>query len=353
VTADQANKMLRRNRVTRDDVARHAQVSTAVVSYVINNGPRAVSTETRRRVEQAIAELGYFPNTIARSLRSDHSYTIGLILPDLDDPFCAELARDFQAVCGERGYLVVLYSSDRRPQNEAKAIGDLRNHQVDGVVLMPTQDSPALLRPLLFAGIPALALDRLLPNSHSITIDELEGGRLGTQHLFDLGHRRIGLLLREIERTSGSERLLGYCQILANYHIAFDETLVLDCTDADDAYEATWQLLSRPNRPTAVFADNDRISLGAMRAIYAAGLRIPDDISIVGYGTSSLAETFAPPLTSVNPSPYRLGMVAARDVLRLIKQQASTSASVTMLPVGLIVRSSTAPLSSCYHNSVI
>jgi DNA-binding LacI/PurR family transcriptional regulator len=192
--------------------------------------------------------------------------------------------------------------------------------------------------------VPTVALDRLLPNAHSITIDDLEGGRIGTQHLLSLGHRRIGLLLREIERTSGSERLLGYCQALANSHIAYDESLVIACTDTDDcAYQAAWRLLRRPDRPTALFADNDRVTLGAMRAVYDAGLRIPDQISIVGYGTSSLADTFAPPLTSITAYPYRLGTVAAQTVLRLIDQQTSESASVTMLPVALIARASTAP----------
>jgi LacI family transcriptional regulator len=348
----EANKPLRRNRVTRDDVARYAHVSTAVVSYVINNGPRAVSAETRRRVEQAIAELGYFPNRIARSLRSDHSFTIGLIVPQLDDPFYAELACDFQAVCNQMGYLVVMCSSEWIAQIEAKAIDNLRNHQVDGVALIPTQDSPALLRPLLFAGVPTVALDRLLPNAHSIAIDELEAGRLATQHLLALGHRRIGVILRDIEHTTGSERLLGYCQALATSHIAYDESLVITCTDAGDAYQATGRLLGRPNPPTALFADNDRISLGAMRAIYAAGLRIPGQISIVGYGTSSLAASFAPPLTTVNTYPYSIGRVAAQTILRLIEQQASDSASTTTLPVALIARASTAPPANC-KNTVI
>src|SRR5215212_8659653 len=156
--SDNKKLSLRASRVTRDDVARHAQVSTAVVSYVINNGPRTVAPETRRRVEQAIAALGYFPNTIARSLRSDQSNTIGLMLP--------------------------------------------------------SQDSPALLRSLLFAGVPTVVIDRYLPNVHSITVDDLAGGRMGTQHLLALGHRRIGVLLQDIERTTGSERVLGYSQAL-------------------------------------------------------------------------------------------------------------------------------------------
>src|SRR5262249_41952468 len=132
---------LRNSRVTRDDVARYAQVSTAVVSYVINNGPRAVAPETRRRVEAAIAALGYFPNPIARSLRSDQSNTIGLIIPTLADPECAEIAGDFQSICQNEGYLVVLCASERNLANEEQAIGMLRNHQVDGVVILPTQDS--------------------------------------------------------------------------------------------------------------------------------------------------------------------------------------------------------------------
>src|SRR3954470_23172256 len=128
--SDKKKLLFRTNRVTRDDVARHAQVSTAVVSYVINNGPRAVAPETRRRVEAAIAGLGYFPNSIARSLRSDQSNMLGLILPSLTDPECAEIASDIQSICLDEGYLVVLYASERDIANEERAIGMLRSHQV-------------------------------------------------------------------------------------------------------------------------------------------------------------------------------------------------------------------------------
>ncbi len=343
---DTENKKLslRNNRVTRDDVARYAQVSTAVVSYVINNGPRAVAPETRRRVEEAIAALGYFPNTIARSLRSDQSNTIGLIIPTLADPEYAEIVRDFQSICHDQGYLVVLCASERDSANEEQAIGLLRNHQVDGMVILPTQDSPALLRPLLFAGVPTVVLERYLPNAHSITIDDLEAGRLGTQHLLALGHRRIGLLLQDVERTTGSERLLGYSQALASCHIAHDEQLIMpSATTAEGAYEAMGQLLRLPQPPTAVLTDNHVISLGAMRAIYEAGLRVPDDISIVGYGASSLAAMLAPPLTTVQCAPYTLGQIAAQTVLRLATQHDIASASASILPVALLQRASTAP----------
>src|SRR5689334_17681465 len=196
--SDRKKLSLRPSRVTRNDVARYAQVSAAVVSYVINNGPRAVAPETRRRVEDAIAALGYFPNTIARSLRSDQSNTIGLVIPSLTDPECAEIASDLQAICYDEGYLVMLCASERDLASEGRAIGMLRSHQVDGVVILPTQDSSALLRALLFAGVPTVVIDRYLPNAHSITADDLAGGRLGTEHLLALGHRRIGLLLQDV-----------------------------------------------------------------------------------------------------------------------------------------------------------
>src|SRR5689334_7953601 len=133
--SDRKKLSLRPSRVTRNDVARYAQVSAAVVSYVINNGPRAVAPETRRRVEEAIAALGYFPNTIARSLRSDQSNTIGLILPSLTDPEYAEIARDLQSLCQNEGYLVVLCASERDLDSEEQAIAMLRSQQVDGMVI--------------------------------------------------------------------------------------------------------------------------------------------------------------------------------------------------------------------------
>jgi LacI family transcriptional regulator len=341
---DRKKLSLRASRVTRDDVARHAQVSTAVVSYVINNGPRAVAPETRRRVEQAIAALGYFPNTIARSLRSDQSNTIGLLLPSLTNPECAQIASDLQSACHGEGYLVVLCASELDLASEERAIGMLRNHQVDGVVALPTQDSPALLRSLLFAGVPTVVIDRYLPNVHSITVDDLAAGWMGAQHLLALGHRRIGLLLQDIERTSGSERVLGYSQALASSHIAHDERLIVRCASiADDASDAMWQLLRLRQPPTAILADTHTIALGAMRAIYTAGLRVPEDISVVGYGASALAAMFAPPLTTVQPSPFTLGHMAAQMVLRLAARHDSDSASTSILPVALVQRGSTAP----------
>jgi LacI family transcriptional regulator len=311
---------------------------------VINNGPRTVAPDTRRRVEAAIAALGYFPNTIARSLRSDQSNTIGLVIPSLTDPECAEIASDLQVACHDEGYLVVLCASERDLSSEERAIGMLRSHQVDGVVILPTQDSPALLRSLLFAGVPTVVIDRYLPNAHSITVDDLAGGRLGAEHLLALGHRRIGLLLQDVERTTGSERALGYSQALASSRIAHDERLIVrSASTADAAYDAMWQLLRLAHPPTAILADNLTIALGAMRAIYAAGLRIPDHISVVGYGASSLAATFAPPLTTVQCTPFTLGRMAAQTVLRLATQHDNASASVSILPVALMLRASTAP----------
>jgi LacI family transcriptional regulator len=226
------NKPLRTSRVTRDDVARHAQVSTAVVSYVINNGPRSVAPETRRRVEQAIAALGYFPNTIARSLRSDQSNTIGLLLPSLTDPECAQIASDLQSVCHDEGYLVLLCASERDLSSEERAIGMLRSHQVDGVVILPTQDSPALLRSLLFAGLPTVVIDRYLPNAHSITVDDLEGVIEAFEDGFTVEtgdrtpSREYVAWMREVPGLSASVRRLGAYDVTDGAGMAGPKALV-------------------------------------------------------------------------------------------------------------------------------
>ena len=167
---------------------------------------------------------------------------------------------------------------------------------------------------------------------------------MGAEHLLALGHRRIGLLLQDVERTTGSERVLGYSQALASRRIAHDERLIMrSATTAADAYDAMWQLLRLAQPPTAILTDNYAISLGAMRAIYQAGLRVPDDISVVGYGASALAATFAPPLTTVQCAPFTLGHMAAQTVLRLAARHENDSASASILPVALVLRASTAP----------
>ena len=335
---------MKKRRVTRKDVAERAGVSVTVVSYVVNNGPRPVSPATRARVEKAIEELGYYPNELARSLRRQRSLTIGLLIPNLTNPVYAEIARNMEDVCTEAGYLVLLCDSARDSAQEKRFVRMLRAKQVDGVVMIPSQNPLELIAILQAARIPSVVLEHDLPETHFIAIDDLEGGRLGTQHLLSLGHRRIGLIRRYPSSALSTERFTGYRQAIESAGFAFDPSLVVQCEAGQAAgYQAMQQLLALPEPPTAVFTHNDVLALGAMHAIWEAGLSIPDDISIVGYDDIVSSGYLTPPLTTVMFPKAEMGRQAAHTILQLVQDGDDLPPRKVVLPVELVVRASTGP----------
>jgi LacI family transcriptional regulator len=334
---------MKRGRVTREDVAKRAGVSVAVVSYVVNNGPRPVAVATRAKVEQAIAELGYYPNELARSLRLQQSSTIGLLIPNVTNPVYAEIARSMEGVCIGEGYLVLLCNSGRDPLQEQKCVHLLRAKQVDGVVMIPNQEPWELIRPLQQAGIPIVVLEHDLAGVPCIALDDLQGGRLGAQHLLSLGHRRIGFIKRTPSSATSAQRSVGYRQALEAAGIPFDPALVVE-SEAGQAggYQAMQQLLALPEPPTAVFTHNDVLASGVMHAIRQAGLSIPGDISVVGYDDIVSSAYLVPPLTTVKFPKEEMGRRAAEIILQLAQHQ-QLSVQTIILPAELVVRASTAP----------
>jgi LacI family transcriptional regulator len=338
---------MRQKRVTHKDVAMRAGVSVATVSYVINDGPRPVSIDARRRVEAAIAELGYVPNELARSLRLQQTSLVGLIIPSLANPVYGEIARELERVCTQQGMLVVLCNSERAEDREARFVRMLRSKQVDGVVITPHGAALPLLDPLLAAHIPVVVLEHSLPGVHCIVIDEIEGGRLATEHLLGLGHRRIGLIRRHPTRAMSWQRHAGYRLALEDAGIAYDPNLVVHCGSSHaEGYAAMQQLLALNERPTAVFVHNDILAMGAMRAMYDEGLAVPGDVSLVGYDDIASAAYLSPPLTTVRIPKVEMGALAGRTIMQLAQgEQASGSAlepQTVTLSVELVVRSSTA-----------
>lgn len=336
--------MAERKQVTRKEVAERAGVSVAVVSYVVNNGPRPVSPETQARVKKAIKELGYYPNELARSLSRKQTATIGLIIPSLINPVYAEIANSLESVCAAEGYMVMLCGTGRDPDKEKRLAQTLRAKQVDGVVVIPSQAPQVVVTPLQQAHIPMVVLEHDLPNTHCIAIDDLQGGRLATQHLLSLGHCRIGMIKREPTSALSSLRFVGYREMLEKAGIPFDPDLVIESKAGQVAgYNAMQKLLALPNPPTAVFTHNDVLAVGAMRAIHDAGLTVPYDISVVGYDDTISSSYLNPPLTTVKFPVAEMGRRAGQIILELVQKEGSLPAQTVMLPVKLIVRASTAP----------
>jgi len=331
-------------RVTHKDVAERAGVSVATVSYVLNNGPRPVAPETRLKVEDAVAELGYYPNELARSLRLQQSSTIGLILPNVMNPVFGEIAHQLESVCTQEGFLVLLCNSDRQHDREERFIQMLRAKQVDGVVITPHSEPLSLIKPLVQARIPIVVLEHDLPGVHCIAIDELQGGHIATQHLIKLGHRRIALLRRTPTSALSTQRFVGYQQALAAAGLPLDPQLVIECASGQAAgAQAIQQLLTLSNPPTAVFTHNDVLAMGALHAIHSAGLAVPDDISVVGYDDITSAAYFVPPLTTVQSPKAEMGVLAGQTILQLVRHTGEQPPLTRVLPVELVVRSSTAP----------
>ncbi len=338
---------MRQKRVTHKDVAMRAGVSVATVSYVINDGPRPVSADARRRVEAAIADLGYVPNDLARSLRLQQTSLVGHIIPSLANPVYGEIARELERVCTQQGMLVVLCNSERAEDRERRFVHMLRSKQVDGVVITPHGEALPLLDPLLAAHIPVVVLEHSLPGVHCIVIDELEGGRLATEHLIGLGHRRIGLIRRYPTQAMSWQRHDGYRLALANAGLAYNPGLVVHCGSSHaEGYAAMQQLLALDAPPTAVFVHNDILAMGAMRAAYDAGLAIPRDLSLVGYDDIASAAYLSPPLTTVRIPKVEMGTLAGRTVMQLAQGAPDLDTGVephtVTLAVELVVRSSTA-----------
>jgi LacI family transcriptional regulator len=332
-------------RVTHKDVAERANVSVATVSYVINRGPRPVSPETRVRVEAAIAELGYYPNEMARGLRLQQSSTIGLILPNIINPVFAEIAHELESACQKEGFLLLLCNSERQHEREQQLVQLLRAKQVDGVVIIPHCEPVALIEPLRQARIPVVVLEHDLPGAYCIANDELQGGRIATQHLIDLHHRRIGLIRRQPSSALSAQRYLGYRMALESAGLAFDPALVVECPATSPAIGA-WamqKLLALPHPPSAVCTHNDILAMGALHAIQSAGLRVPADLSVVGYDDIASAAYFAPPLTTVRSPRTEIGALAGRIILQLVQNKETAPPHTITLPVTLVVRASTTP----------
>ena len=328
--------------VTRNDVAALAGVAPSTVSYVINNGPRSVSMEAREQVLKAIAKLGYHPSDVARSLRTRRTQTIGLVIPDITNPYYAEMAQAVEEVSFEHGYTVILAHSSHLPERELRYSQVLRSKQVDGVIFLPVTPDLEALHVLQRAGIAVVVLERLVPGYPCIVVDEHRAGFLATRHLIEFGHRRIGYIAVAADSTSSTARPEGYRAALLEARILPERDLLVECEYGYRAGEmAAHRFLQLPQCPTAVVAHNDLMAIGAMKAFAEAGLKIPGDISVVGFDDIAAASYAQPPLTTIACPKRRMGKAAIELLMNLMQSEERATAHPTKLGVELVVRGST------------
>ncbi len=321
---------------TRADVARLAGVSTAVVSYVVNDGPRGVSAATREKVLRAIRQLNYRPNASARALKTGSTGTIGVVVSDITNPHYAEFVEAIDAVAGASGRSLMLGISHGESQGEDTLIRDLLDRGIDGLLVINCRLTDERLRTLGADDRPCVLVDRSLPGSMLPTVGaDLEmGARLAVEHLADHGHRRIVYVSGPLLDTQIDHRANAYAAVLRERGLPRLDPVVTEWS-RDGGYTAATDLLSSEEPPTAVFAGSDLIAIGVLNAAHDLGVAVPDDLAVVGLDGTMQSGYVTPALTTVR-QPLDLMAKEALDVLT----HPGSHARSTTFPVELVVRES-------------
>lgn len=315
------------------------------VSRVVNQAKR-VAPETRERVEQAIHDLGFVPNALARGLLQGRTHTIALLLTDISNPFFTQIARGVEDVAQRNGYTVIFANSDESPQKESQYVQTLLSRQIDGLIIAPAGSaSRPLLDLLIRRKKPVVLIDRLIDGIAVDTVvgDNVGGARILTEHLIALGHHRIALVHASAEISTARERQRGYLEALRLHGIAVDQDLIVegDFKRAGGA-EAARQLLKLPidRRPTAIFADNNFHAIGVIEVLREAKQHVPRDIAVVCFDDIELASALQPFLTVVAQPARTFGTIAMQFLLDRFTSTEAIPARRVVLPPELIVRES-------------
>jgi LacI family transcriptional regulator len=329
---------------TIQDVAKLAGVAPITVSRVLNNSGYA-SDETRSRVEAAVAELGYVPNTLARGLRSKRTQTLALVMTDITNPFFTLIARGVEDAASASGYTVIFCNTDESEQEEEKYINILIQKQVDGVLLVPACSNSKSINFMQANGIPVVLLDRSVPDTASdlIRCDSEQGAYELTRHLIELGHRNIATITGPQEVSTSQDRVAGYRRAMKEAGLeALNHVYYGSYTQAS-GYELARQALAHKPCPTAFFGTNNFISIGVLKALNDAGLSVPEAVSVVSFDDLPASLIVDPFLTVAAQPAYEMGSQATKLLLKRISNQLSEVRQEIILPTQMIVRRSSAP----------
>lgn len=335
---------------TIKDVAALAGVSFTTVSHVLNN-TRPVSAEARARVLAAVDEIGYLPSAVARSLRKSETKIVGVLVPNVQNPFFAELVCGVEECCRQAGYSVFLCNSDNDPKNQQQYMRTLLEKRIDGLLLSSAGDSEALAGLFRHASVPAVTVDRLVPGARAdrVSVNNQLGAHEAVRHLLSLGHRRIGCVSGPAEFEVTQERVAGWRRALQEAGIdARPEWLVESDFSSAGGHQAVKSLLRRQPELTAVFAGNDLMALGALRAAAELGLNVPRQLSVVGFDAIELGSFIHPALTTVGCSIKDLGREAGRALIERIEHPQAPLKDLQLTP-RLVLRESTAAPPSPEH----
>ena len=333
-------------RPTQADVARAAGVSQAMVSYILNdNAAFAVPDATRSRIMEVVEQLGYVPDRHAQILRTGKTHTIACVIPDITNPFYPAFARGIQDVAEGRGYDFISYNTDGTAEKEARCFRSLQRGQVDGVIATLFHLKATEMQPLWEHGLAIVRFEARQPRPieapvDSLYLDNQAAARAMVSYLIDRGHTRVGMIAGD--QGPRSARVRGYRDALLGRGMDIDENLIRDSGfNEEGGYRGMTELLARVPRPSAVFAANDLIALGALMAARGAGLRVPDDIALSGFDDIPAARLVSPALTTMAQSAHAIGRRAAAMILERLDGLVHGPGRCEEMPYKLIVREST------------
>ncbi len=316
------------------DVAKHAGVGVGTASRVLNN-EKSVNDELRRRVLNSMRELGYQPNAIARSLKSRQTKTIGIILPDISNGYYSEIVRGAEDVAHENDYSIILCNSDNRGRKEEKIITNLEEKQLDGYVIMSHKISQRTLNIIKKLKKPTVSISTYMPYKQvsTINISNFNAAKTAVDFLLENGHTKIAIITGPQEdRDSGLCRLGGYKQALIDHGIEINENIIANAYayNYDEGFRCARELVDKIKQFTAVFASSDHLAIGAMKAFWLESIKIPEDISIIGFDNINVSEYTLPPLTTIHQPRYEMGRAAIEQLCCLINDSDAVAENITL-----------------------
>ncbi|MBH0345647.1 LacI family transcriptional regulator [Bacillus thuringiensis serovar muju] len=322
------------------DVAEKAGVSIATVSKVINQTGR-ISEKTINKVNQVMDELDYQPSSVAAALTGKKTYAIGVLVPDISNPFFAEVARAFENSARESGYTLILCSTDHQTKREHEYIDLLFKKQVDGIIIATELNDYKLVKKIVNRDLPLVlfTVDHPSITTHVVTTDDMRGGYLAGSYLTQKGHTSLTIMM-EKDRKSSLGRLTGFKQALTDSGISLDDEAIISCySTVEDSKRASKELLNLPNRPTAVFACTDLIAICLMNEARKQGLSIPEDLSIIGFDNTIYAEIADPGLTTIEQPIKQMAACTFEQLLKTMEMKEHAKQKITIIPQ-LVERSS-------------
>jgi LacI family transcriptional regulator len=332
--------------VTMRQIAERAGVAIGTVSHVINE-TATVRPKLRERVLEAIRSLGYQPSALARGLRRKQTNMLGMVIPDITNPFFPGVVRGVEDVAYKRSFRVILCNADNDPSKEASYVRELRSYHIAGLLIIPAEgaDIANHLHAYTSASVPVVCIDRVPEGwkGDAVLVANAEGAYLATRHLIQMGHKRLAVITGPLKLTNAAERLRGFTRALNEARLAVEPEFIQEARfDTPTGYQAALRLLGMLPRPTAIFACNDLMALGVLQAARELGLRCPEDLSVAGFDSLEFTKFTEPSLTSVYQPGYQLGATAARLLLQRVDGMQSASKKV-LLPTELKRRNSVGP----------